>query len=54
MFSQACMAFSVYDFDRVACQSLSWFVLYALNYNKPATRLTSDASDFVDAKNHAT
>ena len=27
----SCMAFSVYDIDRVACQSRSWFVLYALN-----------------------
>ena len=36
--------FSVHEVVRVACQSRSWFVLYALA-NKPATRQTSHAAE---------
>ena len=44
------MAFTVYEV--VACQSRSWYVT-SRGVNKPATRLTSDANDFVNARSHA-
>ena len=48
-------SFSVHEVVRVACQSRSWFVVFA-PANKPATRLTSHANDLVNAKpkSHAT
>ena len=52
------MVFSVYEVIRVASQSRSWFVYSpretsaAQGVNKPATRQTSHASDFENAKGH--
>ena len=50
------MAFSVNEVACVACQSRSWFVLFAQEKrggNKTTTRQTSHANDFVNAKGHA-
>ena len=56
------MAFNVNEVIRVACQSRSWFVLYALRetfspfprgVNIATTRQTSQANDLVNAKGHA-
>ena len=58
----SCMAFNVNEVVCVACQSRSWFVLYApwetfspfsRGVNISTTRQTSQAKDLVNAKGHA-
>ena len=50
-------ALSIYKVVWVTCQPCSWLVFlrprFSWGVNKPTTRLTSDANDFVNAKSHA-
>ena len=52
------MAFNFYEVIHVACQSHSWFVLYALGEKgrikiKQTKRLRSDVNNFLKAKSRA-